>query len=120
VRLESIFLTLRILGAFIATSSLFGLLMFWSTNHPAAVGIPLTLLLLSLTSTDRMKSYPWLLIVAIVIVIASYALAGVPFLNMQDDLVARFLHLAELLLIIVFVLRSAIMVMRDGTGKKLL
>lgn len=118
MRLESIFFALRILGAFISVSSLFGLLMFLSTNHPASVGVSLSLLLLSLMPTAKMKSHLGLLIIAIVFVIVSYTVAGVPFLNTHDDIVARLLHVVALLLIIVFVLRAAIMAVRDRTKKK--
>lgn len=114
----SIILVLRIIGAFLATSSLFGLIMFWSTTHPAAAGIPLTLLLLSLTSVARMKKYPWILIIAVVLVILSYTLAGIPFLNVRVDAVARVLHFIEFFLICAFVLYALAQIWRDNLGGK--
>jgi len=108
---------LRIVGAFLAASSLFGLLMFWSTNHPAAAGVPLSLLLMSLISASRIKAHPLMLIIAIVLVILSYALAGIPFLNTQDDTVARLLHFIELLLICILIFRS-VTIRKEQRNKK--
>jgi hypothetical protein len=118
MKLTSIILALRIIGAFLAASSLFGLIMFWSTTHPAAAGIPLTLLLLSLTSVARIKKYPWLLIIAVFLVIFSYTLAGIPFLNVHIDAVARVLHFIEFLLVCVFVLYALAQIWRDHSREK--
>jgi hypothetical protein len=108
MKLDSIFIIVRLLGAFFALSGLFGLLMFWSTNHPAAAGVPLALLLLSLTPKPVIKSHPWLLIVAVILVFISYIMAVVPFLNAEDDFVARLLHFSELLLICILIFGSII------------
>jgi len=103
-----LFAILRVIGVFLSASSLFGLLMFWTTNNPASAGVPLALLILSLVSTSKLKSYPWLLVTITILVIVSYSIAGMPFLNTRDDIIARLLHFAELLLICVFILQSFI------------
>lgn len=103
---------LRIIGVFLSASSLFGLLMFWTTNNPASAGVPLALLVLSLVSTSKLVTRPWVLIAVTILVSASYAIAGVPFLNTSDDVIARLLHFAELLLICVFVLSTLVQIVR--------
>jgi len=105
---------LRVIGVFLSASSLFGLLMFWTTNNPAAAGVPLALLMLSLVSASKFKAHPWLLIIAPILVIMSYMVAGVPFLNTRDDVVARLFHFTELLLICVFILQSFIKSPKNG------
>jgi len=109
---------LKVIGVFLSTASLFGLLMFWSTNNPAAVGVPIALLMLSLFSSSKFKTYPWLLVIAIILVIIlSYSVAGVPFLDLKDDIFARLLHFSELLLICVFILRAFIRNCKCMSGK---
>jgi len=104
-----LFAILRVIGVFLSTASLFGLLMFWTTNNPVAVGVPIALLMLSLIPASKLKTYRWLLLViATVLVIISYSVAGVPFLDVKDDILARLLHFSELLLICVFILRTFI------------
>lgn len=101
---------LRVIGVFLSASNLFGLLMFWTTNNLAAMGVPLALLMLSSISASKLKAHPWILIIAAIFAIASYAVAGVPFLNKSDDIIARLLHFSELLLICVFILRSVFVI----------
>lgn len=105
---------LRVIGVFLSASSLFGLLMFWTTTNPAAAGVPLALLMLSLVSASKLKAHPWLLIIALILVIVSYSVAGVPFLNTRDDVVARLLHFTQLLLICVFILQLFIKSPKNG------
>jgi hypothetical protein len=50
-------------------------------------------------------------------VIISYSVAGVPFLDLKDDILARLLHFSELLLICVFILRTFIK-NRKGISEK--
>jgi hypothetical protein len=88
--------------------------MFWTTNNPAAAGVPLALLMLSLVSASKFKAHPWLLIIAPILVIVSYSIAGVPFLNTRDDVVARLLHFTELLLICFLILQSFIKNPKNG------
>ena len=106
MRLKIIFLVLRIVGVFIAASSLFGLIMFWSTIQLAAAGVPFALLLLSLVPASEIKNKPWLLVITAIFVILSYSVAGVPFLEIRDDFVARLLHLTEFLLICILALQA--------------
>jgi len=108
MRLETIYLILRIIGTFLATGHFLGFLMYWSTSQPVAAGIPIALLLLSLTPVAKIKSHPWLLIVVVILVTVSYIVAGIQFLNTQEDIVARLLHFIELLLICIFVLYALI------------
>ena len=57
---------------------------------------------------DEIKLHPSLLIIAAALVIVSYAIAGVPFLNTRDDIVARSLHFSELMLICIFILQAVL------------
>ena len=80
---------LKIVGIFLAIGHFLGLLMFWSTNQYMATGIPLSLLMLSLAPVKKTRVHPWLLIVPAILIVVSYIMAGFPFLNTQDDAVAR-------------------------------
>lgn len=105
---------LRIIGFFLSTASLFGLIMFWSTNNPVAAGVPIALLMLSIVSVSKLKSCPWLLVTAPVLVIVSYSVAGIQFLDAKDDILARLLHFTEFLLICIFILQAFIINPKSG------
>ena len=56
--------------------------------------------------------------IAVVLVILSYTLAGIPFLNVRVDAVARVLHFIEFFLICAFVLYALAQIWRDNLGGK--
>ena len=99
---------LRIIGVFLAMGHFLGLLMFWSTIQHMTVGIPLSLLIVSLFPTKRRRLHLWLLIIPFILIVVSYTIAGVPFLKTQDDSVARLLHFVELLLVFILSLNLVI------------
>lgn len=103
-----IFLIVRCFAIFLAVGDLLGILMFLSTSQPAVAGIPIALLIVSLTPASKLKSRPWLLIIVSALVILSYVIAGVPFLNIREGVIARSLHFTELLLIIIFILQAVL------------
>lgn len=103
-------LTLRVVASFLAAAHLLGLVWFGSTNHPAAAGVPIALLLLTLTPEARARV--WVLLLAVLLALFSYTVAGLPFLDSSNDAGARFLHLVELGLVCVFVWRTATAIVR--------
>lgn len=83
---------LRTLAGLLAFASLFGVLAFWSTHHPVSLGVPVAVLLLSLTPVKVIQRMPWLLGIPLALTVADYSIAGVPFLRESDYGFARFLH----------------------------
>jgi len=96
-------LILQIIGIFLSLGFFWGIIMYWSTINFAGVFIPLSLLIMSLSPILKKKYYPFIIILVITLSTLSYTLTGIPFLDTQDDIVARFLHFSGFLLILIFV-----------------
>ena len=99
---------LRVIGIFLALGHFLGLLMFWGTNQHMIIGIPFSLLMISFVPITKKRRHLLVLIIPAIIIIVSYIMVGVPFLNTQDDTVARLLHFGELLLIFILSLNLVI------------
>lgn len=95
-------LFLRMVGVFLSIGHFLGFIMFWNTNQIMSIGIPLSLMILSLANKKNIRATLFLLIIPAILIVLSYSIAGIPFLNKEDDAVARFLHFIELLLIFTF------------------
>ncbi|MEW6186894.1 MAG: hypothetical protein AB1585_14260 [Thermodesulfobacteriota bacterium] len=109
----------QFIGIFLALGNFVGILMFWNTVHFLSIGVPLSLLIMSLAPCFKKSIFTILALIALTFGVLSYAFLGIPFLDKQDDVVARLLHFTGLLLILIFIIYLLIIYKRERRERSL-